>query len=84
MTAALSEHMTRALAAIKASGGLAIPEGGGWWKGGNGERLTFVHPEYQYPLSVQTATIYALVTRNLLARKNFDRAAWRDTYEVVP
>jgi hypothetical protein len=67
----LSAHMQRTLDAIRAHGGTASPEGGGWWRGADGARL-----------DVQTKTIYALARRQLLRRTGQAREAWRDTYVV--
>lgn len=82
--AVLTPTMACAMNAIRASGGLAIPEGGGWWKGADGKRLCYQNPKHPAETaSVGTTTIYALVHRDFLRRMNVEPEPWRDTYEVV-
>lgn len=81
----ISEHMRRAMDTIRAQGGSATPEGGGWWKGADGKRLRHQNValggDYQEP--VVTRTIYALARRNILKRTGKHAAAWRDTYVIA-
>ena len=85
MTKLLSKHMERAIEVIRAGGGLAIPEGGGWWKGSDGKRLrhqnVVLGGDYSEP--VVTKTIYALTRRGLLKRTGKHKQSWRDTYFLV-
>ena len=75
----LSETMTKAIRAILAQGDWAIPEGGGWWKGCQGIRLTIDADKD----TVSTRTIYALEERGFLHRLYQQSERWRDTYEVT-
>jgi hypothetical protein len=81
----LSEQMRRAIEAIRAQGGFAIPEGGGWWQGGDGKRLRHQNVTLggDYTEPVVTRTIYALERRGLLQRRRFRKEAWKDTYAAV-
>lgn len=78
MTKKLTGFMLKALRAIADSGGVAIPEGGGYWIGKTGSRLE-VEPE---PTScsgiVGTQTIRALEDRGMLERLWEDQRYWRD------
>jgi hypothetical protein len=69
----LSKAQRRALEAIRAAGGWTVAEGGGWWKGANGERLYIA----------ASTTIYALERRGYLRRRGTSPHAWRDSSEVV-
>lgn len=64
----LSIVQRRALEAIARQGGSAIAEGGGWWKGDDGNRLLIEPPDRSIKTSVGTTTIYALEDRGLLKR----------------
>ena len=95
MTRKLSEHMARALEAIRVGGGIATPEGGGWWRNSFGDRLQYVHPHgsdlYGAAGSmptpgmadVTTQQIYALTHRGLLRRTNVHQDSWCDTYVLA-
>lgn len=67
----LSEAQRKALAAINEDGGVAIAEGGGWWRGAT-RRLGFPVSDWRGTDSVGTSTIYALEKRGLLERTNSD------------
>lgn len=79
----LSPVMSKALIAIAASGGRAIAEGGGWWKGADGERLSYVSDTVQD--TVATNTIYALQERGLLAvdPKDPQRTRWHQRTRLL-
>lgn len=79
----LSYHMRASLVAIKVRGDRAIPEGGGWWRGADGVRLEYILPADGRTVPVTTGTIYALERRGYLARLNFRKHSWSDTYEVT-
>lgn len=71
-TKKLSKTMISAIAAIRAAGGTAYPEIGGWWRSAPapaGERLTV--PSVSNPGtadSIGTQTIYSLLSRGLLEK----------------
>ena len=78
----LTKVMLRSLQAIQASGGAAIAEGGGWWKGLDGKRLSYEPPTPSVQTTVGTQTIYALADRGILQRRNLARPH-RDTYDMT-
>lgn len=75
----LTESMTRALAAIRASGGRAEPRVGGYWYGVDGRRLTHgALPGSKcaalgLPEPVSTTTVKALADAGLLVEDPVDR-----------
>ena len=74
----LSPTMQDALIAIERSGGSAIAEGGGWWKGLDDKRLEVFPRGDSLKSTVGTNTIYALEDRGLLER-TFTKPSYRDT-----
>lgn len=79
----LSYTMQQALKSILAQGRLAIPEGGGWWKGEAGIRLSYPPKEGSIRSTVPTGTIYSLVSRGFLRRRNLNKWPHKDTYEIT-
>jgi hypothetical protein len=82
----LSTAQQRTLDAIRAHGGMATPEGGGWWKGLDNERL-YIEASSNGVLqgekvAVGTTTIYSLERRGLLQRRMFSKHAWKDSYVI--
>lgn len=88
MSFKLSYDMESALITIHATGGYAIPEGGGWWKDKQGNRLSHAPKggstaEFlQRPETVGTLTIYALEDRGLLERMNTCPWRHRDIFRL--
>jgi hypothetical protein len=81
----LSETQRKALAAIEASGGKAIAEGGGWWRGTDGKRLTWETGDWRGTDTVGTSTIYALEGRGLLKNDPAEhKPYYRATREITP
>ena len=78
----LSTTQRGALLAISKNSGLAIAEGGGWWKGADGTRL-FVSTASVKDW-VGTGTIYALEKRGLLKRLHVENLPYhRDTRAIT-
>jgi hypothetical protein len=87
--AKLSFHQRAALEAIRTAGGVARPEGGGWWKDEAGHRLIYAAEPGSTAAAlcraetVSTTTIYALVNRGLLVSASDATHRGHHTY-VIP
>lgn len=85
----LSDIMFRSLAAIALSGGKAIAEGGGYWKGADDARLSFEPLSGSTPAAlkqrqtVETTTIYALEKRGLLVKDDDGKPHYRSTRTIT-
>lgn len=90
MSKPISEHMRRTLLAVASEGGVARPEGGGYWKAPSGARLTYEplpgssRAQLGEREPVGTTTIRALAARGLMIRVDDERVAhWRRDYKVT-
>lgn len=71
----MSQQMNAVLQSIRARGGYAVPQGGGYWADASGQCFDFPN---------MTQTVYALARRGLLVRRMHRKESWRDTYAVNP
>ena len=79
----LSDTMKKSLQAVAEHGGVAVAEGGGWWQGADGVRLTILTDDWRGTDTVKTLTIYALEDRGLLQRSMLGNARHRDTWRLT-
>lgn len=82
MARKLSQTMARALDAIRADGGKAYPEKGGWWRGVSGERLSIETDDYRGTSYVTTQTIYALFHRGFLSKMSHSSNGIHPAYRL--